>query len=487
MAVSLYTSRVILSELGVDDYGLFNLIGGIVGLFSFISSALVAAIQRFFNVALGKKDDVYFSKIYSSGIIVFIFFSIFLLLVGETIGLWFVVNKLNIPEGREVAAVVVYQVSILTVLINLFRTPSNAAIIAYEKINFFAYLSIIEAVLKLLIVFMLKLVGGDKLIMYVALYCAVTLIINCIYKIYCNRKFTTCHFAWVWDKKLLKDLLSFSGWNVLSSGTSVVSTQANAYFINNFYSVTVNAAFGVASQVYNAVNGFVTNFQVAFKPQLIKTYTANEMDAHYLLIYRSAKFSFLLMLIITIPVVFNMDGLLSLWLVDVPLYTKEFCVFMLLAYLLDAIRSPLETSIFANGNIKDLQISRAVLDTIFLVLSFVLLSLRKPPYIVAILTFVEHGFFLVMYLGISKKLCALSLKNYFKRVILPCIMVLICSSLIPVTISFLHHNEVTIIQTILFVAIDFISAVAVSIFLGMTSIERGYLLTSINNKFKMCY
>ena len=297
-------------------------------------------------------------------------FSVFLLLVGETVGLWFVKTQLNIPEGRETAALWVYQISIITLIVNLFRTPDNASIIAHEKMGFYAYISIFEALFKLGIVYLLTLIDIDKLILYVLLYLASTILINVIYAFYCRKKISECRYSLMWDKGLFKRLVSFSGWSVLSGGARVLKSQGDAYLLNHYYSVAVNAAFGVAAQVYNAVNMFLTNFQTAFKPQLVQSYAAGEMEAHYRLVSRSARMSYFLLLLIVVPVAFNLDGLLGLWLKEVPQYTKEFCFIILLAYLVDALGAPLAVSVNANGNIKGMQIWTAVLLMLGLVASF---------------------------------------------------------------------------------------------------------------------
>lgn len=479
MAVTFYTSRVILDTLGIDDYGIYNLIGGFITLFSFISSALVSAIQRYFNVALGKKDNTQFRKVYSMGMIVFALFSVFLIIVGETVGLWFVNTKLNIPSGRETAALWVYQLSLLTLIINLFRTPDNAAIIAYEKMNFYAYLSIGEALLKLGIVFLLKIGNMDKLILYVILYACTTILINVAYHLYCRKSFSTCHFKFMWDGKLMKELLTFSGWNVLSSGTHVLTSQGNAFFLNRYYSVAVNAAQGVAAQVYNAVNSFLINFQVAFKPQLVQTYAAGEMEDHYKLVSRSAKFSLFLLLVIVVPVVFNLEGLLNIWLVDVPEYTTEFCFYVLLAYLMDSLGAPVGTSIFANGNIRGVQIYQSVLYVLQLIFCFFTLRAHWAPYIVSVSIFAVHSLFLVGYLYYGRKLCGISVRQYSKKVIAPSILVAAVSLIVP----FLLHGINGGVGMLLGICvIDFVWAASVSFFLGMTKEERSFVKALINSK-----
>lgn len=481
MAVTLYTSRVILAVLGVDDYGIYSLIGGIIALFTFISHSLVSAMQRFFNVALGKGDAERYHRVYVMGYNIFFLFSAFLLIVGETVGLWFVNNKLNIPAGRETAAFWVYQISIITLIVQLLRTPDNASIIAHERMNFYAYISVGEALIKLGIVFLLKLFSFDKLILYVLLYMAASAVINLIYKVYCNRKFVECRYNWLWDKALFKEMLSFSGWTLLSNGSRTVTMQGENIFLNHYYSVSVNAARGVASQVYNAVNTFLANFQTAFKPQLTKSFAAGETREHFSLLFRSSKFSFYLLLVLVIPIIFNLDSLLGAWLVEVPQYTKEFCVYVLLAYLADALASPLGTSISANGNIKGLQISIAVVFVIQLFASFFALRAGWPPYIVSVFILVSHTIHYVFYIYFCKKLCNLDLGDYFKQVLLPLIPICVVAPILP---FFLQRFSTGIWWALGLCVIDVLWVLLFVWLIGMNKEERLYILTMVNNFVK---
>ena len=476
MAVTLYTSRVILAVLGVDDYGIYSLIGGIIALFSFISHALVQAMQRFFNVALGLQDRKRYHRVYVMGYNIFFLFSAFLLIVGETVGLWFVNNKLNIPAGRETAAFWVYQIPIITLIVQLLRTPDNASIIAHERMNFYAYISVGEALIKLGIVFLLKLFTFDKLILYVLLYLAASAFINLIYKIYCNNKFEECRYNWLWDKSLFKELLSFSGWTLLSNGSRTVTMQGENIFLNQYYSVSVNAARGVASQVYNAVNTFLTNFVTAFNPQLTKSFAAGEMKEHFSLLFRASKFSFYLLLVLVIPIIFNLESLLGAWLVEVPKYTREFCEFVLLAYLVDALVKPLGTSISANGNIKGIQISIAVVFVIQLFASFFALRAGWPPYIVSVFILVSHSVHYLFYIYFCKKLCGLDLTTYFKQVLLPLIPICIISPILP---WYLQRFSTGIWVALGLCVADVLWVLLFVWLLGLDKAEKGFVKSTI--------
>lgn len=486
MIITLYTSRVILSVLGVTDYGIYSLVGGVISLFSFVSNSIVASIQRYFNVALGENDEEKYQRIYVMGINMIIIFSLLLLFIGETIGLWFINNRMNIPEGRESAVFWVYQISLFTLIVQLFRSPNNASIIAYEKMDFYAYLSIIEVLFKLAIVFLLQIFNADKLILYVLLYLIVTIIINIIYKLYCVRSFNACRYKLLWDKILLKKLFSFSGWSLLSNGTRTVTMQGENIFLNQNYSVNVNAARGIAAQVYNAVNIFLTNFQTAFRPQLIKTYAVGEMDQHYNLLYRSSKFSYYLLLTLAIPIIYNLDLILDLWLVEVPAYTKEFCIFVLFAYLVDALAMPLWISISANGNIRNIQISISVVFIIQLVASYFALKAKYPPYIVSVFILLSHSIHLIFYLYYCIKQCKLKLIDYVKKVIAPLIPVTILSLLITYTISLNTCNNIYMSFVCIFMEV--LSILLVIWMVGMNKQEKLYLkkiMSSIFIKLKV--
>lgn len=483
MAVSLYTSRVILAALGVDDYGIYNLIGGFITLFSFISNALVGAMQRFFNVALGRGEETQYKRLYSMSVNMFALFSLFLLVVGETIGLWFVKSQLNIPEGRETAALWVYQISLVTLIIQLFRTPDNASIIAHERMSFYAYISIGEAIIKLAIVFLLQVLGHDKLIVYVLLYLAATLLINMIYRIYCKLRLPLSSYSFLWDGAIFKNLVSFSGWNLLSGGSRVLKSQGDAYLLNHYYSVAVNAAFGVAAQVYNAVNMFLTNFQTAFNPQLVQSYAAGDMEGHYKLITRSSKFSFFLLLLIVVPVVFNLEGLLGLWLVEVPQYTREFCMIVMMAYLLDAISAPLAVSVSANGNIKGMQICSSIFLLLGLIAGFIVLRGGAAPWSVSVITFFVHLGFLLTYSYFAKKYSKVSLRNFVKKVIIPIIGVAILSCAVPIFVRHIPGEGFGFIM--LRCVIDLLWVALMILVLGLKKEEKIYLKTmipSINKK-----
>ena len=472
LGVSLYTSRVILEVLGIDDYGLYSLIAGILTLFSFISQSFIEATQRFFNVAIGRGETARQGSVYVMSVNIFLLFSLFLLLVGETLGIWYLHHYLNVPAGRENAAFWVYQISLLTLIVQFFRIPDNALIISYEKMSFYAWSSILEAVLKLLIVYALTVFHADKLILYVLLYLVTTLVINLIYRVHCRRAFPFCRYRPLWDAELGREMMKFSGWTMLNSGTRTVTLQLENIFLNRFYSVAVNAARGVASQVYNAVNQFITNFQTAFRPQLIKTYAAGEQKEHIQLLYESSKISFCLFLVVVIPVIYNLEALLTVWLVEVPAYTREFCVYVLIAYLADALAHPLTTSIMANGNIKGIQVTTSLVFVIQLLASYLSLKAGWPPYIVSVYIMVSHTIHYFLYLYYACRLCGVSLGDYGRRVLLPLLCVSVLSLLPP---HFLAPFSRDFLSALLLCLTDALWVLAVVWRVGLNRRERSYI------------
>lgn len=481
LGVSLYTSRVVLQVLGVSDYGVYSLIAGILTMFSFVSQSLVEAMQRFFNVAIGRGDTGRLVRTYVMGINLFALFSVFLLLVGETLGLWYILHEVNVPPGREHAALWVYQISLATLIVQLFRTPDNALIIAHERMTFYAYLGILEAVLKLSVVLVLRYFSCDRLILFTLLYLATSVLINILYRIYCHKYFSTVRYRYLWDRALLKEMVSFSGWTVLNGGTRTMTLQFENIFLNRFYSVAVNAARGVASQVYNAVNLFLTNFQTAFQPQLVKTYAAGEREDHQRLLYQSSRFSYYLFLLLFIPIIFNLEELLSLWLVEVPEYTVPFCKYVMLAYLADALAHPLTTSIMANGNIRGIQISTSVVFVIQLAASFFSLRAGAPPYIVSVFILVSHTIHYFLYLYYSRKLCGIGLSGYFRQVIRP---ILVVSSLAVVLPLSLRRFSGGLFSTLGICCTDLIWISAVVWLVGLKRAERLYLRAFVISKFQ---
>lgn len=379
MLVSLYTSRVVLAALGVEDYGIYNVVGGIVVLFTFINNAMITSTQRYLNYELGRNDLRQAKKVFSISLNIHLLIAFIVLLLAETVGLWVLNTTIQYPESRELAVQVTYQLSILTTCVKIIRAPYNAAIIAHEKMSFYAYLSIFEAILQLGIVFMLMTYRADRLILYSALLCVVAIIVNLCYYAYCRKKFKICQYALYKDKTLYRQLLSFSGWSLLGGVANVGASQGLNMLLNVFFGVTVNAAMGIATQVNSAVTSFVHSFQTAFNPQIVKSYAAGDHSYFINLILSTSKYSYLLLFILALPIYICAPEVLSVWLTEVPDFAVSFCRLMLIFALLDALQGPLWYSVQATGKIKTYQILMSFMILSNLPIAYVCLKLGYSP------------------------------------------------------------------------------------------------------------
>ncbi len=382
MGVSLFTSRVILNTLGVNDYGIYNLVAGIVVLFSFLNSAMSSSTQRFLNYEIAKKNIEKVNKVFCTSFNIHALISIVVLLLGETVGLWFLNYKLNIPTNRMYAANWVYQISLFTTIINITRIPYNSVIIAYQQMSFYAYVGVLETILKLLIVYMLVLFSNiDQLIAYAALLLMVNVLMNIIYRYYCIKKYkkeSSYHFRS--ETELMKEMANFSGWNLLGQIANVGSTQGLAMVLNIFIGVTINAAMGIANQINAAIYSFISNFQIAFNPQITQTYARGEYESHSKLLLTTSKMSFFLLAFIAFPVLVNTNFILNLWLGNtLPEYVDQFTQIIILISLIDALSGSFWMSAHAIGNIKKYQIYLSILLLFNVPIAYVLLSQQVSP------------------------------------------------------------------------------------------------------------
>lgn len=474
LMVSLYTSRVVLQVLGVEDYGIYNLCAGFVTFLTFISNALVSAMQRYFNVALGRKDILYYNAVFSMSINVLIVFSTIIIILGETVGLWFVMNYLNIPANRYDATLWVYHISLLTFVINVLRTPYHASIIAHERMSFYAYFSFIEVLLRLGVVFLLRWLPGDNLVLYAILYMVVILLVNIAYMVYCKIQFSECRYRYNRNSALLKELIGFSSWTLLGQASIVIKNQGEAIFINRFFSVVANAAMGVASQVTAALEMFVSNFQTAFTPQLIQSYASGDFSNHKLLLYRASRFSYYLLLIMMLPICFNIDFILNIWLVNVPDYAGNFIVFILVSYLFNALSTPFMTSISATGKIKHYQISVTLIFLSGLVFVYLVTYFSPYPYYVSIVSiFIQIALLISRYRYASKHL-SISGAEFFNEVLRPVIVVTLFAIILPV-LFVLVLPQYGLLGVILVIMLEVVYTLIIIYVFGMNYSERRFV------------
>ena len=440
MLTALFTSRIVLDVLGAADYGLNNIIGGVVVLFSFLNSALLSATQRFLNFYLGRQDYKQTNVVFCMSMNTYLLLSIVVVVLGETIGLWFVNTQLNIPSERMYAAQWVYQFTLIQFVINLLRVPYNASIIAYERMNFYAYVSLVEVIAKLLVVYLLYITTFDKLIFYSFLYTIVPLIVAFIYKIYCNRNFETTKYKRIWDKVAFKEMFSFSGWSLFGSLANLAAQQGLNILINIFYGVTINAAAGIANQISNNVYGFISNFQTAFQPQIVKTYAAKEIDNFHRLIFQTSKFSYFMVLVLVLPILFTIDGILDIWLKEVPRYTAIFCRLILVFLSIEAITAPLWMSVQATGKIRNYQILVASLIFLNFPLAYIVLKLGMPVYSVWVIRIIVNIVVMIARCIYMQKKLNFPLLSYLKAVIAPILSVTFVAIPIPLILNYMIHG-----------------------------------------------
>lgn len=430
MVVSLYTSRVVLQVLGVSDYGIYVLVGGVVIMFSFLNDALGGSTSRFINYAMGLKDSQYLKKTFRTALLSHLIISLSVLILCETIGVWLLVNKLVVPEDRLFAAHIVLQFSILSMCLGILQGPYSACIIAHEKFTIYAYVEILVVVLKLAIVFALLLVNADKLIVYALLVCLVTFISVIIYVIYSARRFSEVSFIPLYQKELLYPMLSFSGWRFFGCLTDTFSAQGRNMVLNVFFGTILNAAAGLANTIQSVISGFAYNVMVPFRPQIVMCYAEKNYSRMQYLIEQAFAMSNLLFLLVGIPVFAECDYILHLWLVEVPAYTVPFVRVTLLASLICNSYGFAGTILGASGNIKLSQINIGVLNFIAIIISYLFFLYGfSPVWAYYPVVFIYLFIFIFNFYLIKKYIPALNIRSILVNGFLKDILILICCSL----------------------------------------------------------
>ncbi|WP_320018341.1 oligosaccharide flippase family protein [Labilibaculum manganireducens] len=473
MIISLISARIVLNTLGVADYGVYSVVGGFVVLFSFLNQSLSTVTQRYFAVALGEKDDKKLLGYYNSSIIIYLGVVLIVFILAETIGLWFLNNKMSFPANRSLAIFWVYQLSILTTVVGILKAPLDANVIANERMSFFAYTSIFEAVLKVLVLFLLVSLSFDKLIVYSALILSVTILITTWYSYYNRKEFNYARFKIEHvEKKYLIELLSFTSWGMLGSIASLGFRQGVNVIINIFYGVTVNAAFGIANQVSAMFSQFASGFQIALNPQLTKAVAAKEKDHQNKLIYRSSKFSYFLLFFIGLPVLLNMEFLLTLWLKTVPDYTVIFCQLIIIGTLVDVISAPFWVVVFATGKIKLYQIIVSTIIICNVIFSYIAAKYGYEP---ELTLYIRIGLFAiqnVVRVIFVSQLIDFDIIDFLKKVLIPIIFVTIIASPLPILLKGSFTGVQQLISTSVLSAFLVVGCVY---FIGLDRDERVFL------------
>ena len=481
MGVSLFTSRVILNTLGVEDFGTYNVVGGVVTFFSAFSGMFSGAISRFLTYELGKNSSAErLNRVFSTSVSIQILLALICILVAEILGLWFLNYKLVIPDGRMIAANWVLQCSIITFAINLISVPYNAAIIAHERMSAFAYISVFEVVMKLAIVYTLYISPFDKLISYAILLMFLSALVRFIYGNYCRRHFEECHYTFLYDKRLVREMSGFAGWNFLGSGTYMLNTQGINMLINMFFGVSLNAARGIANQVDQAIMQFVTNFLTALKPQITKNIAAGNTTYVISLICQGAKFGYFLMLFFMLPILLETPQILTYWLKTIPEYSIPFVRLAIVSSMIDQLGTTLSTAVIATGKVKEYYIVIGLVGLLVFPLTYVAFRSGFPPTSAYISFIIIYAFLLYLKLHQSNKLIKFPTRHYFNKVI---------GRIVPVTIiAFIFPGILVILlpptfsRLILVTLVSTISCI-LSIYLwGMDKDERLFIKRIIKNK-----
>ncbi len=475
MVVSLYTSRVILNALGVEDFGIYNVVGGVVAMFSVISGSLSAAISRFITYELGKDDQNKLNRIFSASVTIQLLLSFIIVILIETIGVWFLNAKMTISTERMTAANWVLQFSIVTFVINLISVPYNAAIIAHERMSAFAYISILEAVGKLAIAFFIIWSPIDKLIYYAILMCTVAVVVRLTYGHYCKKHFTECTYHFQWDKDILKQMFGFAGWNFIGAASAILRDQGGNIVINLFYGPAVNAARGIAIQVNSAVTGFVTNFMTALNPQITKSYASGDREYMMTLIYQGARLSFYMLLLLSLPILVNTHYILVIWLKLVPDHAVLFVQLMLIFAMCESISNPLITAMLATGRIRNYQIVVGGLQIMNLPISYVCLRMGCIPESVLIVAIAISQCCLAARLYMLRGLIGLSSLKYLKNVYINVIAVTMVSVIIPLLLSINLTESFLSFVTISLTSI--VCTIIVELYIGCNKSEREFVWT----------
>lgn len=482
MAVTLYTSRVVLATLGVEDYGIYNVVGGVVTMFAFLNGTISGVTQRFFTFELGTGNKEKLKSVFNTAICIHWIVAGVIVFLAETIGLWFVCNKLVIPDERMTAALWVYQFSILSTVVFFISIPYNACIIAHEKMSAFAYISIIEVVLKLLIVYLLLLSGYDKLIVYAILMFLVQLLIRLIYNEYCKRHFEESKYKFCIDHYIAKKMLGFTGWTLFGGFASVGMGQGLNILLNMFFGPAVNAARAVAQQVDSAVQSFVANFQMALNPQIIKNFAANDLLQMRKLVFASSRYSYYLLFFLSLPIVIEAPFILGIWLKEVPEHTVAFLRITMLVMLINALSNPLITSANATGNIKKYQMVVGTILLLIVPVAYIVLKLGGNPESVFWIYFLFSGIAQIARLWMIRPMIGLSIRKYAVEVVGRATLVTLPSIILPLlSINVLNEGWLRFVITGILSSLSIITAVYT---LGIGKGERNFVKDKIGSIFK---
>lgn len=472
MIITFYTTRVLLQQLGVQDYGIYDVLMGVVTLFAFVSGSMTTATQRFVSFALGEGGGEKVTQVFAASLYMYMLMIVISVILFETLGLWYINNYINIPSERLTAAKIVYQLVILQFVFMTFRIPYNSAVIAYEKMNFYAYVSIVEASLALGLVYILSISVSDKLILYVVLLVMTRLIVLCSYILYCLRYINSCRLVCFnkIPKKYFREIWSFSGWNIFGSFANTANHHGINLIVNFFNGVTVNATIGIANQLTMGMFTLVVNLQTAFNPQIIKLYAAKEFENFKALVYRNSKYCFFLYLFLFVPFYICISDILLLWLGRVPIYSVEICRCMLVFLAVESMAYPLTIAIQADGNIGQYQRMAGFIFLLFVPLSYLFFSCNLGVVLVFIARIVQNVMIMLYRLYYLHKIMSFKINEYMYKVVFMCLVVMLLSFILPWIVSELMNEGV--LRIVIVIAVAVFTTFLTIFYVGLSVSER---------------
>ena len=484
IAVSLYTSRIVLQTLGVSDYGVFSVVGGVIGLLGYVNSFLSGGTTRFLTMALGKGDITLLKRTFSTYGILSIISACLIFILGETIGIWFVINKLNIADERIDASIWVYQCALLSSCLTVIQSPFTASILAHEKMGIYAYMSIFDAIMKLLIVYAILLFSVDKLKMYAVLILIINTIDILVNRLYCVCKFPECHITLEFDKGLFNQIFKYSSWNMLGALSRLMNNYGINILLNIFFGTPINAARAVAMQVNNLANQLYMNFQMASRPQIMKYYAVNDIEEMSSLIINTSKYSALLLFCIVIPLSFNIDTILKLWLGTVPEYTNIFVLLVLSFTTLIAIDQPIGMGLQSVGKMKWVNLTSSMFNISVFPLTYIVLKCGGGPITANVIFLIVEPLILFTDLFFLHRYTGFSVLKFIRRCLMPLLMVAF-PSIVLSYLFFLYFSGSEWYYLLVLLIISFISTVFFSIYIGVSADFRMKVLNLVRNKINL--
>ena len=483
MLISLYTSRVVLNTLGVEDYGIYNVVGGVVAMMGILNGAMSTSVQRFLNFELGAGDNERLQQTFSMSLNIYALFALIFVILAETIGVWFLNTHLLIPQERLLAANYVFQFSIFATVISLLSNPYNAAIVAHERMDVYAYTSIFEVLVKLGIVYLLLVISFDKLIGYGLFLTCASCLVTLVYYLFCKKHFIECRYRLYWNKSLFRQLFSYFSWNLFGSTAGLIKTEGLNILLNIFFNPVVNAARGIACTINNVLMQFFNNFYTAVRPQIVKYYAQGDRESMLNLVFRSTRYSFFLCLIVSLPVLIEAPYLIYFWLGQIPEYVIIFTRLIVIISIVDALASPIMTAAHATGKIKLYQFLVGMITILNIPISYCVLKFVYADAVtVYVVSLALAVIAFVVRLWIVKRLVDFSIRLYFRTVILRILGLAILSVPLPLGLHLILESS--FISCVTVIAVSVISSCIFIYALGMNSSERTTVVKVIRNKVK---